>query len=154
MSHFLPSFGFLNDQKIDKYCPYWISGQEGTREMTGFQDYFGLYYWKKPLSSFTPSHDIMMASYPESRMEEKPLTGLRSYLHFPTCAHILDALHVLPFLGRLLSSPFRYTLAEEDFLSCCQTLMHQKKKTTKLTLANPEGLKNTEHIGNMHYLDT
>ena len=49
MSHFPPSFEFLIDQKIDKYCPDWISGQEGTREMTGFQDYFGLYHWKRQL---------------------------------------------------------------------------------------------------------
>lgn len=135
MSHFLPSFGFLTDQKIDKYCPGWISGQEGTREITGFQDYFGLYHWKRPLSSFTPPQDIMMASYPEARMEEKPLTGLRSYLHFPMCAHILDALQVLPFLRRFLSSPFKYTLAEEDFFypdakPLC-TKNRKKKKNNK-----------------------
>lgn len=97
-----------------------------------------------------------MASYPEARMEEKPLTGLRSYLHFPTCAHILDALQVLPFLHRFLSSPFKYTLAEEDFFILMPNpyAPKKKKKPTKLPLANPEGLKNTEHIGNMLYLDT
>lgn len=67
-----------------------------------------------------------MASDPRARMEEKQLRGLRSYPHFPTCAHIAAALQVLPFLGRLQISSFKYTRAEEDFLSCHQTYVHQK----------------------------